>query len=293
MDAGQSCGNAVCLEIGDLQWRASQASPDIELTLGPALWRFAVHESEGADMTLLVRAGLPEIPDGCVLQFASSGLWSLYTAGEQSCITLAFPGADTPYEVALLGKSLRDGELWVHPSLVLKPVDPWEYPFSELLMVLQLAQGRGVLLHAGALVDEGRAILFVGESGAGKSTMTRLWARSGVQFLSDDRAIVRKWGSTFWAYGTPWHGDAGVASPGKAPLRALFFLQKAASHAVRPLAARDAMARLVVNCFPTFWDREGMAFTLGFLADMVENVPCYELAFARDPGVVDLVRSIV
>ncbi|MGC8873267.1 MAG: hypothetical protein ACP5SI_02305 [Chloroflexia bacterium] len=201
------------------------------------------------------------------------------------------PDGDVLYGMAQLDEAISQGDLWVSsPNSGL--FDPWEYPFSELVMVLQLAQGRGVLLHAAALVDSGEAVLFVGESGAGKSTMTRLWAGSGARFLSDDRAIVRKWGSVYWTYGTPWHGDAGVASPGKAPLGKLLFLRKATRHAARPLASRDALARLLVNCFPTFWDREGMAFTLGFLAEMVESVPCYELEFARDAGVIEVIRGI-
>lgn len=284
--------NAVQLEIGDLRWRAVAGSPGLEFALGAPMRPFAVAGQERPDLDLTVSVGQPEIPRDAVLRFASSGLWRLYTAGNRPCLTFAYPGTEACYEVVCLDETMSHGELLVHPSLASGAFDPWEYPFSELLMILQLAEGRGVLLHAGALVDGEEALLFVGESGAGKSTMTRLWAGSGVRFLSDDRAIVRRWGTTHWAYGTPWHGEAGVASPGKAPLGKLLFLNKAPRHALRALSPREALTRLVVNCFPTFWDPEGMAFTLDFLADMVCTVPCYELSFAKDPGVIDLVRSI-
>src|SRR5207237_1422736 len=49
-------------------------------------------------------------------------------------------------------------------------------------------------LHGCGIVGPGGASnLFVGHSGAGKSTTTRLWtALGGVEVLSDDRIIVRR-----------------------------------------------------------------------------------------------------
>ena len=283
--------DSIGLEIGGFRCRAHAASPDVRLFLAPELRPFAASDGPW-DLSFLVKRVRPHLPAGLVLRFASSGVWHLYTGNGSLWLSFTLPGAVTPYRVASLDLHLSHGELQVEAARAANPVDPWEYPLSELLVVFLLAEGRGVLLHASALVDRGEACLFVGESGAGKSTMTRLWAGSGVHFLSDDRTILRRHGTRCWAYGTPWHGDAGVASPGKAPLGKLFFLQKAAGHAVRPLAPREGLTRLLVNCFPTFWDPDGMAFTLGFLAQLVQEIPCYELAFSRDAGVVDVVRSI-
>jgi len=283
--------DSIGLEIGGLHCRARAASPDVRLFLATELQPFAA-QAGPADLNLLVRWGVPHLPANAALRFASSGVWRLYADGSLLWLAFTLPGAHAPYRVLSLDARLSHGELQVELAGAANPVDPWEYPLSELLMVFLLARGRGVLLHASALSQANGMYDFVGESGAGKSTMTRLWAGSGVHFLSDDRTIVRRHGTSYWAYGTPWHGDAGVASPGKAPLGKLFFLQKAARHALRPLAPREGLTRLLVNCFPTFWDPDGMAFTLGFLAQLVQEIPCYELAFSRDAGVVDVVRSI-
>ena len=78
------------------------------------------------------------------------------------------------------------------------------------------------------LVDpEGRGHLFVGQSGAGKSTMARFWAgREGVRILSDDRIILRQIRGEIWMYGTPWHGEARHALPEKARLAGYIFCNR-------------------------------------------------------------------
>ena len=72
-------------------------------------------------------------------------------------------------------------------------VSPLEYPLDELLIMHRLTQEQAIELHGSGIVrPNGEANLFVGHSGAGKSTTTRLWtAAEDVEVLSDDRIIVR------------------------------------------------------------------------------------------------------
>ncbi|MFZ1008280.1 MAG: hypothetical protein WAN65_15675 [Candidatus Sulfotelmatobacter sp.] len=68
-----------------------------------------------------------------------------------------------------------------------------EYPVDELLIMHRLTQEPAIELHGTGIVRaNGEGNLFVGHSGAGKSTTTRLWTdREDVEVLSDDRIIVR------------------------------------------------------------------------------------------------------
>jgi len=72
--------------------------------------------------------------------------------------------------------------------------EPMDYPLDELLIMHRLTQEKAIELHgAGIVRAHGVANLFVGHSGAGKSTTTRLWTeRENVEVLSDDRIIVRR-----------------------------------------------------------------------------------------------------
>lgn len=170
---------------------------------------------------------------------------------------------------------------------------PFTYPLDELLMINLLAQGRGVMVHAFGVMDTDNGLLFAGTSGAGKSTLSNLWNdKKDATVLSDDRIIVRKMNGRFWIYGTPWHGDARVCSPEKAPLEKIFFLKHAEKNEIKKMSQIDATSRMIVRSFSAFWDKKGMEFTLGFIEELTREVPCYELGFLPDEGVIDLVRNI-
>ncbi len=70
---------------------------------------------------------------------------------------------------------------------------PLEYPLDEVLITHRLAREKAIELHGCGIVGPDYAgNLFVGHSGAGKSTTARLWTTcEDVEVLSDDRIIVR------------------------------------------------------------------------------------------------------
>jgi len=170
--------------------------------------------------------------------------------------------------------------------------NPLGYPLDELLVIHMLAQGRGTLFHACGLDDNGQGLLFIGESGAGKSTTARLWQElHGVTLLSDDRVIVRRRETGYWLCGTPWSGEMETASPRMVRLRHVFLLHHGARNRALPLSPAEVVAQMVRGAFPPFWDRAGMAFTLSFLAALVATVPCDRLEFVPDNSAVRFVRQ--
>lgn len=231
-----------------------------------------------------------------VRAFDSGGPWSLYRDGRKWVIHVRSPSSNPhAHQIAVLGPDFCSGDIFMKaqgPNGDLLPF-PLRHPLAEVLMVHLLSLGRGVLLHALGLSDKAGGLLFVGSSGAGKSTMAELWKdEEGIAILSDDRVIVREKEGRFWAYGTPWRGDAGVCSPESVPLEAIFSIRHGDENAIVPLKAGKAVSELLVRSFPTFWNPEGMAFTLEFLGRMTRQVPCYDLRFLPDKSIVEFVRSV-
>ena len=228
--------------------------------------------------------------------FDSGGLWRLYEAdgGYRFDFTSAAIGA-SPYKRAWLDSSFAAGQVLLDRRRFdpRRAHYPLEYPLDELLVVGLLAQGRGVEIHGCGLVDcDGRGYLFAGSSGAGKTTMARLWQeQAGVRILSDDRIIVRQVCGRLWMYGTPWHGDAELAENTGHPLESIFLLGRGRENAVIEQRPPLAAARLFSCSFPPFYLRDGLEFTLGFLGQAVNTVPVYELRFVPDPGVIAFVRA--
>jgi hypothetical protein len=136
-------------------------------------------------------------------------------------------------------------------------------------------------------------MLFSGVSGAGKSTLANLWKnRENANLLSDDRMIIRNIDGRFWMFGTPWHGDAKVASPEGVPLGRIFIIKHSPKNYASRLRANDAASALFVRCFPTFWNSSGMAYTLNLLGEIAEQVPCYELGFVPNETILDFVTKM-
>jgi len=93
-------------------------------------------------------------------------------------------------------------------------------------------------------------------------------------------------------YGTPWHGDYTGVAPHGVPLEKIFFLNHASENSAQQVKGVNAASKLVARAFPPLWDQEGMAFSLDFCADLVKNVPCYELGFVPSGDVMDFVRCL-
>jgi hypothetical protein len=117
--------------------------------------------------------------------------------------------------------------------------------------------------------------------------MARLWEDDpGVTILSDDRIILRKINNQIWMYGTPWHGEAGFAAPTRAPLNKVYFLRKGAENQIFPLKEAESITRFFSCCFPLFYNRDAVDFTLRFFDEVAKSVPCYELGFLPDKTTV-------
>jgi len=240
---------------------------------------------------------LPNLSDAKVV-FDSGVLWSAARWADRWAFVLHDPvSGRKPFLVAAISPDWRSGELFVRPDLLRREYEtynPLAYPLDEVLVIHLLSRGMGLLFHACGLEVDGQGLLFVGASGAGKSTTARLW-RSAPEaaILSDDRVIVRRWQDRYWACGTPWSGDAGVALARGVPLRHIFLLKHGPCNELRDLSRAEAAAQIMRCVFPTYWDREGMEFSLEFLAGLIQAIPCHELSFVPDRSAVRFVRQVM
>ena len=137
----------------------------------------------------------------------------------------------------------------------------------------------GLMLHASAVALEGRAYLFSGPCGRGKSTHTRLWRSvfgERAQVFNDDKPALRRLDGRWYAYGTPWCGKDGINLNQKWPLGGICFLEQAQENRIRRLSAAEALP-LVLAQTTYRLQPQSMELLLASLDKLLCEVPVFLL----------------
>ena len=245
-----------------------------------------------ADIHLRLHQGITDCPLGEEKVFDCPPIWTLYRQNETSVVRIFHTLSDLE-RILVLPPHLEKTDIYFAGEPCLFP-DPFYGPTMELLMIHYLAKKRGAIIHACSMSKSGRGILFVGESGAGKSTMAGMWDQvKDVEVLSDDRTIVRKKGRQFWIYGTPWHGEAKFGSAQEVRLERIFFLKHGQENRIKEIKGIDPVSKLLTCSFLPYWEPKGMAFALDLFTDLTAKVHCQELFFKPDASILNFMENII
>jgi hypothetical protein len=154
---------------------------------------------------------------------------------------------------------------------------------------LILARQGGFLVHAASAIRGGKAFLFSGVSGAGKTTISRL-APPEATLLTDEISYVRRDGNQYVACGTPFAGElARVGENQSAPVSVLFLLEKGLQNRIEPVGAAEAVQRLLRNVLFFADDRELVELVFQAACEFASLVPIRRLIFFPDHRVWDII----
>ena len=198
--------------------------------------------------------------------------------------------------------------------------------FLDQIMPLLLSLTGEYVMHASAVEHDGRAIAFVGESGAGKSTMAAAFGRAAGRILADDSVIVREIAGQFLAsapYASLrlWEDSAAALDLGRGqaghrrgkrcfprsaavsfadgplPLAAICLLDRTGPGAratLSRMAAADALVTLVKSTFKfDSTDHAMLEREFRFLSHLLAAVPCYRLTTSECLNDLSLIRQLV
>lgn len=154
-----------------------------------------------------------------------------------------------------------------------------------------LSLNNGVAIHSSCVEWSGRGVLFLGESGTGKSTHTRLWRENieGARLLNDDSPIVRVVDDKIRVYGSPWSGKTPCYRAENYPIAALCRLSQAPENRIKRLPTIAAIAALLPSTPPQFAHcAELQDSILATLSLIIMKVPIYHLACLPDAAAAEL-----
>jgi hypothetical protein len=216
-------------------------------------------------------------------------------------IELAAPGCDPEADVRVRreahGWSFERGDFraeW-NPAARRGRIRQTANPYSmdsvlRIVHTLVLAGQGGFLVHAASAVRDGKAFLFAGVSGAGKTTISRL-APVDAAVLTDEISYLRPEGSGYRAYGTPFAGElARVGENVTAPLETLFLLAKGPENRIEAVDKAEAARELLRNILFFAEEPETLIPVFQSACDFVGRVPVKRLTFVPDGRVWELIR---
>jgi energy-coupling factor transporter ATP-binding protein EcfA2 len=304
-----------------LSWLESESTYQNQFCIGGLTSRLTATSAEDADLIASLEpfrcnAGVSDIevwiervvdlsPASGRRLFNSGMTWELHETenGFQFDFHLA-PFGGRSFKRLLVDRSFRDATLQMNDECLSDfhwRVPPLGYPLDELLIMHRLTQERAIELHGVGIVGpNGATNLFVGHSGAGKSTTARLWTSlHKVEILSDDRIIVRESPARelqpgddpnqIFMYGTPWHGEGCFALPQRAPLQRIFILEHGHGNELTRLTRSQMVGELFARAFVPFHRHEYVGNALSFLESVADSVPCYRYSFEPDERAVETI----
>ena len=165
-----------------------------------------------------------------------------------------------------------------------------------ILFALRTATEGTLEMHASVVTCEGKGYLFLGKSGTGKSTHSRLWLKNipGTELLNDDNPVLRVLpDGTVRVYGSPWSGKTPCYKAQDIPVGAIVRIEQAPFNRITRLPVLNAYASLYPSCSgfrPVRKVADGLHETLSHIA---VNTPCYRLECLPDADAAILCHNTV
>lgn len=179
-----------------------------------------------------------------------------------------------------------DAEITIYPELYCSSQDSSlnskevAYLESGWQFYTKLLKYNGMMLHASAVALEGRAYLFSGPCGMGKSTHTRLWQQvfgENAVVFNDDKPALRRLEDRWYAYGTPWCGKDGINVNMKVPLAGICFLKRGTENKIRRLNSMEALPCAFSQTLRRFHKETTLNLALSHIDKLIREIPIFEL----------------
>jgi hypothetical protein len=228
----------------------------------------------------------------------------LVSAGEAGAWLAGLPGYTEafPLRETTICSLSREGLLLYDPETseghicIFTPSQEAIHTIHRLLWIYfaqVIGERGGCFLHAAALVRDRQGTIFLGDSGAGKSTIARgctEWTA-----ISDDGPIFFKRDGEYTVFPSPYQQIDLARGLGEKTVRmharamGLYFLVKDRSPYFEPISKKDAFSAILnrhIHFFP-FLSAPAKAALFDLFFRACDKIPIYNLHFTRDVGALE------
>ncbi len=179
-----------------------------------------------------------------------------------------------------LWETWKIGDSTVRTSIVRATATMYRYALWTAVNFLTCGHGC-VAIHSSANVFDGRGVIFLGESGTGKSTHTRLLRERYPEsfLLNDDSPFVRVMpDGKVMVFGSPWSGKTPCYKAESYPLAAIVRLSQAPYNRIQKLNPIQAIGALLPSAPPALsYTEETSDAVCNYISDVLAEVPVWSL----------------
>ena len=182
---------------------------------------------------------------------------------------------------------LKSGFQWVKPL--------WDYsPVSTITKAIyfvtatSLPLSNAMMLHGTGIERQKAGLLFLGSSGAGKTTIARFCKEEDV--LADDAVLLRKKNNHYVISSSPFNTGKSMFQK-ESRLTMVLFIEKDTYHGlevVPPATAGSIILKNHIHFFRNF-STEAVRKTFHQVADLCREVPFYKLHFKKDSSFLKVI----
>ncbi|MBQ7787677.1 MAG: hypothetical protein IJ378_05890 [Alistipes sp.] len=268
--------------VANLRFRVVGPASELFVTHLPGFKPFTVEADACVECDMVVESGCELSIDGVEckeltrFEFSESEAECVFLRSEEHYI-LTITNAEQQH----IFTSKRDDSGCVRTNAGGANMNPSFVRFGVWFMLNIVAVQHSVAaVHSSVIVCHNEAVMFLGESGTGKSTHTRLWRENieGATLLNDDSPFVGVQNGQVVAFGSPWSGKTPCYKNESYPIRAIVRLSQAPHNSMRRLRSLFSVGALLPSLPPAFaFDEKLEDAVMNVLSAVIGAVPVYHL----------------
>lgn len=163
--------------------------------------------------------------------------------------------------------------------------------FAYLICAQQLG---AFALHSASILYEGKAWLFSGASGCGKSTHAALWKQQyQTPYVNGDLNLLGFINDKPVVYGLPWCGTSGLYTTSTVPLGGVTFLKQAPADALVPMTDEEIALRTMQRLISPSWTKDMLLTNLSFAERLRFTVPFFHLLCTKESSAAAVLKQAI
>lgn len=136
-----------------------------------------------------------------------------------------------------------------------------------------------LLMHSSVVVKDSKAYMFLGKSGTGKSTHSRLWINNikNSFLLNDDNPVLRIIDDKIYVYGSPWSGKTDCYINKRQELGAIVKLSQFENNDLSILNKIQSYSVILPSCSSMKWDKNIANGVHNTIETLINRISIYSL----------------